>query len=651
MTQLSLSGVAVEFGATPILRDVSVTIAAGEKWGIVGRNGSGKTTLFRLITGTQAPTRGALSRVPGLRVTLLEQHRDLGDANTVWEAVAGAFGELRALEQKLAAQATRMGELGADAPESLMEAYGHDLERFEREGGYTMESRIDAALSGLGFDPGEARTRPLTALSGGERGRLSLARQLVTPADVLLLDEPTNHLDLETTRWLERYLRDSDRTILLISHDRAFLANVADHVLHVEAGTAVAYSCGYEAFVQLRIERRMALQRSVDKQNKVVAKEEDYVRRNLAGVNSRQAKGRRKRLVRLPRLSAPPSEEDSMALRLDNFDRGGDQVLVTQKLKVTMGENVLLRDFTGMISRGERIALVGPNGTGKSTLLRTLLGEHSPAEGIARIGSGIMPSYYRQDLAGVPMGRALYDIIQDLRPLWNRGQIQSHLARFGFPGDEVQRTADTLSGGERARVALAQMVLARANFLVLDEPTNHLDVESIEALEDALDAYGGTVLLVSHDRALLRSAGDRVWSLEDGRIEDFPGSFEEWEVQRAGRERAVRDATQAAGAAKRDAARQKTERRDTGSGEAKRAIRDARRSVEQAERTVVEREAKVAELTAAIEDPALYSGADGARRSAELGSKLAQARAALDAALSAWALAEERASALVADGD
>lgn len=650
MTQISLSGVAVEFGATPVLRDVSFTVGAGDKWGILGRNGGGKTTIFRLITGELRPTRGSVSRTPRLRVALLEQHRDLGDASSVWEAVAGGFGELRTLERRIGELAEALGSAGADASESLMDEYGHALERFEREGGYSIEARVDAALEGMGFDAQEARTRPLTALSGGERGRVALARQLVTPSDVLLLDEPTNHLDLETTRWLERWLRQTDRTVLLISHDRAFLAAVADHMLHVEAGTAVAYTGGYESFVIQRTERRLSQQRSYEKQSRSIAKEEEYIRRNIAGVNSRQAKGRRTRLARLPRLSPPPSEQDVMALRLESPDRGGDQVLVAQRLHVSIGGRPLLRNLTATIHRGERVVLVGPNGTGKSTLLRTVLGQHPPESGLVRLGSGITAAWYRQDLAQVPMGKAIYDVIQELRPLWNRGHIQAHLARFGFSGDEVQRMADALSGGERARVALAMMVLARANFLVFDEPTNHLDIESIEALEDALDAYEGTVLLVSHDRELLRGIGDRVWALEGGEIEDFQGSFAEWEAVREERDRTARDLREAAVAARKAAKRKAgagtgTARESTAS-RLRRSSRDALREVERAEGEVAVCEERVSRLEGMLEDPGLYSTAEGTRRSHELAGELASARAALERAITAWERAEEQATAL-----
>jgi ATP-binding cassette, subfamily F, member 3 len=647
MTQLAMSGVGVSFGATRLLDDVTFTVGAGDKWGVVGRNGSGKTTLFRLITGVMQPTRGQVTRVGGLRISLLEQHRDFGDAVTVWQAAAGPFADLLELEQSLADQASALATHSDDA---ALARYGHDLERFEHEGGYQMESRIDAVLHGLGFDPTEARTRPLEALSGGERGRLGLARQLVAPADVLLLDEPTNHLDLETSRWLEQYLIDTDETVILVSHDRAFLAAVVDHVLHVEGGTATPYTGSYEAFVVQRAERRLSLERSVDKQRKVIANEEDYIRRNIAGQNTKQAKGRRKRLERLPRLSPPVGEDGAMALRLDTTERGGDQVVSAEGVRITVDDRVLVDDVTGRIMRGDRVGIIGPNGAGKSTFLRALVGEHPVDGGVLRIGGSIRVAHYRQDMGQVPLDRTLYEVINDLRPLWTRGQIQSHLARFGFSGDEVQRRADSLSGGERARVALAIMMLSGANLLILDEPTNHLDVESIEALEDAVERYPGTVLLVSHDRALLRALATRVWVLDRQRIGVFDGTFAEWEE--FGEERARVAHAEADEAAARRKAQDTKRTAKTGGGggggggaqaDADRAaLRSARRAAEAAEARVADAEAVVNRLAAEVADPALYATTEGAARGARLGADLDRARQALDVALEAWAAATEQ---------
>ncbi|HEU4525654.1 MAG TPA: ABC-F family ATP-binding cassette domain-containing protein, partial [Gemmatimonadales bacterium] len=509
MTQLSFAGVRVDFGATPLLNEVTFTVTRGERWGIIGRNGAGKTTLFRLVTGELQPSAGAVARASGLRVSLMDQQRQFADAATVWEAAAGPFRSVLELERSLAEQAAALAEAGDRVTEQTLARYDRDLERFQREDGYSVAARVDAVLHGLGFDPDEARVRPLDALSGGERGRLGLVRQLVVPADLLLLDEPTNHLDLETTRWLEGHLRQLDATVLVVSHDRAFLQSVVDHVLHLESGTAQAYTGDYEAFVRQRTERRLAQQRAFAKQARVLAAEEDYIRRNIAGQNSAQARGRRRRLQRVSRLSPPPGEEGAMALRLAADQRGGDQVLAAAGVALEVAGRTLLRDFTARIGRGEIVGLVGPNGAGKSTLLSAIVGDRPPDAGEIRVPDSVRIAYYRQDLAQVPQDRTLYQIIADLRPSWGRGPVQGHLGRFGFSGDSVQRRAGSLSGGETARVALAMMMLSGANFLLFDEPTNHLDVESIEALEDAIEAYDGTVLLVSHDRALLRALTTR----------------------------------------------------------------------------------------------------------------------------------------------
>jgi ATP-binding cassette subfamily F protein 3 len=643
LTQISVSGASVQFGATTLFKDLTFTAAKGDRWGIIGRNGTGKTTLFKLITGAQEPTSGSVTRQPGLRVSLLEQHRDFGTATSVWEAAAGQFADLLALEQSLGEQAIKIGELGEKSTPAMLARYDRDLERFDREGGYTFAPRVDAVLHGLGFDPTEARTRPLTQLSGGERGRLGVARQLVSPADVLLLDEPTNHLDLDTTSWLEDYLRSTDKTILLISHDRAFLANVVDHVLHFEGNTAFAYVGGYEAFIQQRELQRLSQQRAFDKQQKFIANQEDYVRRNLAGQNSKQAKGRRKLLSRLPRLSSPIGGEGSMALRLDIAERGGDLVIVADKVKLGVDDRVLIEDFTVSLKRGETVGLIGPNGAGKSTLLRALLGEHELISGELRLGGSIKAAYYRQDLSQVPMDKSMYDVIADLRPLWERRQVQSHLARFGFSGDEVQRNATTLSGGERARLALAMIVLTRAKLLILDEPTNLLDVESIESLEDALQEYDGSILLVSHDREMLRVLVDRVWVLHDKRITDFGGTFGEWET--ASEERAHAAAVNAAEeeSLRRVHEKQKTKRREDDKGKQRSSARDARKRAEEAEKQVAELEAKIAALTGDLADPRLYTTEDGKRRALKAGSELDSLKKRLDSAIERWTQATEAA--------
>jgi ATP-binding cassette subfamily F protein 3 len=642
VSQIAVSGLAVEFGRTILFDNVTFTIERGERWGVIGRNGSGKTTLINLVAGLAQPTRGNIAREAGMRVAVLDQHRDFGKAETVWEAAAEPFAELRALEQSLADQSTRLGTLGDAASPADLDRYGHDLEKFQHEGGYEYASRIDAVLHGLGFDPSKARTQQLSTLSGGERGRLGLACQLATPADVLVLDEPTNHLDLETSRWLEGYLRQVGETVILISHDRAFLEAVVDHVLHLEARGAVPYSGGYAAFVRQRTERRLAQVRAYDKQSKVVAGEEDFIRRNIAGQKSSQAKGRRRRLSRLPRLSPPPSEEDVMALRLEANARGGDQVLVLDKLALAVEGRTLLKPASAVIRRGEVVGLIGPNGAGKSTLLAAAVGERSPQGGSARIGDAIRLAWYRQDMAQVPTDKTLFDIIHDLRPSWTRGQVQGHLGRFDFSGDTVQRLAGSLSGGERARMALAIVMLSGANFLIFDEPTNHLDVESIEALEDAIEGYDGTVLLVSHDRALLDTLCTRLWIFEDERLVDFPGSFEEWEETREARLKADRLARESEATARRAQEKAEDRRPDAEKRTRQSQLRTAQRALEEAERRVAAAEARVESLKKSLEDPGLYQQQNGQRKAIELAEQLEGARADLQLAMDAWGEAVEK---------
>lgn len=642
VTLFSLTDVAVEFGGTPLLQDLSWTVAGGERWGIVGRNGAGKTTLFRLITGELAPTRGVVSRTGGLRVVLLDQHRAFGEAATVWEAAASGFREVMALERELAALAERMGTLGDEVTEDDMVRYGEVQDRFAHLGGYDYHARVDAVLQGLGFDPEEAKTRTLASLSGGERGLAGLAAPLAAPADLLLLDEPTNHLDLDTTRWLTAYLQSVGETVLVVSHDRAFLDETVDHVLHVHAGTVAAYRGGYSAFVRQREERLLADTRAYDKQRGAIAKEEEYIRRHIAGQNSAQAKGRRRRLDRLPRLSPPPGDAGAMAIRLEAADRGGDRVIQAEGLRVAVGDRILVEKTTLTVHRGDVIALIGSNGAGKSTLLATLLGVRTPAAGEARIGASITSGWYRQDLAGVPLDRTIFDVIQDLRPHWNRGQVQGHLGAFGFSGDEVRRNTTSLSGGERARVALAMITLQRANLLVLDEPTNHLDVESIEVLEDALEEYEGTVLLVSHDRAFLRELATRVWLLEEETVVDFAGTFVEWETARmaryGGRERTEDEEDRATRTQDRAAARRQRAV-DRQRGEARRASKEA---VMQAEARALALELEVADLEARLADPSLYDGsADRALEAGGLHREVRAKRKALDEALGEWARLED----------
>jgi ATP-binding cassette subfamily F protein 3 len=636
MTLLAMSGVGVTFGDRILLQDVTFQVQERDRWGIVGRNGSGKTTLLRLVMGELEPTSGTVVRQSGVKVQMMDQHRAFAGATTVWETASGPFAELLALEQSLETQAHALADAGDKVTGAMLDRYARDLERFQHEDGYSIAARVDAVLAGLGFDPEQARTQLVSTLSGGERGRLGLAQQLAAPADLMLLDEPTNHLDLDTTRWLEEYLQGLPCAVVLISHDRALLDNVADHMLHVENRTATPYEGSYSRFVALRTERRLAQQRAYEKQATAIAKEDQYIRKNLAGRHAQQAVGRRRRLNRLPRLGPPPGSEGTMAVRFEARERGGDQVIVAVDVRIAFGERVLLERFTTIVRRGEVIGLVGPNGTGKSTLLAAITGARSLEGGRVRIPDSIRTGYYRQDLGEVPRDRTLFDIINDLRHSWTRGQIQGHLGKFGFSGDSVLRKAGSLSGGELARMALAMLELEQANLLVFDEPTNHLDVESIEELEDAIGDCDGTVVLVSHDRALLRALVTRVWMLHDGRIVDFPGSFGEWEAATREREHAARVAAAEEAKVRELKERQKVRRAEESKKGERSAQRESRQALAAAEATIAAIEARIGEIQTELADPDLYATPDGVRHSQQLGKELEAARRELDNAFLEW---------------
>jgi ATP-binding cassette subfamily F protein 3 len=639
LSLVSVNGVSFDYAGETLLRDVSFAVERGERWGLIGRNGSGKTTLFRLVAGALDPTGGSIAREGGVRITLLDQHRVFEGAATVWDAAASPFAHLVDLERSLEEQAS---SLETDASQKALDRYDRELQRFDREGGHTFRARVDAVLEGLGFGASAAKSRRLDGLSGGERGRVGLARELVAPGDMVLPDEPTNHLDLETTAWLEEFLVSSGITTLVVSHDRVFLDRVTDHILHLENHTATAYDSGYAKFVRLRTESRETQQKAYEQQRRKIEAEEDYIRRNIAGQNTRQAQGRRKRLATLPRLSPPPYEAGAaMALRLNAAERGGDRVVVLRGVSLEIADRTLLRGFSAEVRRGDVVGLVGANGAGKSTLLKAIAGEVAVAGGEVVCGAGITLAHYRQDLAQVPAQKTLFAAIQDLRPSWNRGAVQSHLGRFGFPGDEALRIAGSLSGGEQARLALAMIVLSGANLLLFDEPTNHLDVESIEALEDAIDDYDGTIILVSHDRALLESLTTRTWALHDGVIEDYPGTFGEWAVAKSERDAQVAAGNALATERERDHERTEARRSHADRRLAASQRRAVRRSVEEAEARAHALEAKAADLDARLHDETLYRDGQGVAEAHRLQSELALVRAELDAALDAWAAAED----------
>ena len=637
MTLVRLQNAGKQFGDRWVLRGVTFTVAAGERWGVVGRNGAGKTTLFRMITGDDEPTEGEVWRHPGTRFTLMRQNRGEQSAATVSEAALEPFADLVAMERRLAGELERLSEVDAASPEGerLLASYDRHVEEFRRRGGYEMHARAEATLEGLGFPP-ETWSKAIRALSGGELGRMRLVQTLLAEPDVLLLDEPTNHLDLRSTEWLEEHLRGYRGTVLVVSHDRVFLERLADHVLHLEEGTAFAYTGDFDAFLTQREERREVQRKAYEKQQAHIARTEEFIRRNLAGQKTKQAKSRRTLLSRMERVQSVAGEERAMGLRFGEAARSGGTVLRVDRVSCAYGSRVLFAPFSAEVSRGETLAIIGPNGCGKSTLMRVLAGEAGPDSGSVTVGAGVVRAYYRQDFAHLDPAKSIREEVADAVPRITMPELRSHLGRFLFSGDEVEAKVGGLSGGEQARVALAKITLQRANLLLLDEPTNHLDLESREVLEEALQGYDGTVILISHDRAFLSGTATRVWSWNDGRFEDYPGGFDDWREWSARRQAESQSAAAAkASEAKSAAATASTDAKPS-TGLSKNELRRREQELKRLEERIETLEARVAELEAALADPALYApGADSAR-SRTLAAERDAAQSDLAAAYEAW---------------
>jgi ATP-binding cassette subfamily F protein 3 len=491
----------------------------------------------------------------------------------------------------------------------LMASYDHHLEEFGRRGGYEMRARADATLEGLGF-PRDTWPKRVHSLSGGEVGRLRLAQTLLAQPDVLLLDEPTNHLDLDSTEWLEGYLRSYPGTVLVVSHDRVFLDRLADHVLHLEEGTAFAYTGSFDSFLTQREERRALQQKTFEKQQAYIARTEDFIRRNLAGQKTKQAKSRRTLLSRMERVDRVGDEGRAMAVSFGAASRSGGTVLRLDGVSCGYGPRVLFAPFSAEVTRQERIAIVGPNGCGKSTLMRVLAAEAQPNAGAVTLGTGVRRSWYRQDFTHLDGSLSIRQEVQKAAPSLTLPDLRNHLGRFLFSGDDAEAKVGGLSGGEQARVALAKITLEKANLLLLDEPTNHLDLESREALEESLEGFEGTIVLISHDRAFLSSVATRVWSFDDGRIRDFAGTFDEWLEDRARRAEAL----SAAPSQSRPGEKPSAARSADGMPPAalsKNEIRRRERELERLEAQIGELETRLAALDARLGDPALYAaGAD-----------------------------------------
>ncbi len=535
MSVLSAHHVSKSYGAQDVLGDVTIALAHDQRAALVGPNGAGKTTLLHLLAGLEEPSGGAIHRARNQTIGFLPQHADqqLSDPIELDELMRSVFAHLDRLSQQMRDLEHAMAD--PDQHDAAIEKYSKLVEQFEHAGGYTFETRIQQVLSGIGFDQADWH-KPVNIFSGGQKTRALLARLILQSPDVLLLDEPTNHLDVDAVEWLETTLKDYHGAIIVVSHDRYFIDSVADTVWELQVGKIELYRGNYTRYLIQREERHEFQWKEFEKQREFMAKEEEYIRRNIAGQNTRQAQGRRVRLERLRQskeLIQRPETRKSLRLNLGAQQRSGDVVLRARDLVIGYQDDrkPLLTCEQLYLYRNQRVAIWGPNGAGKSTFLKTALGQIPPLSGEIELGASVKVGYYAQAHELLDPTDSVLSAILNVQnmPL---SKARSLLGSYLFSGDMVDKRIGDLSGGERGRIALAVLALQGANVLLLDEPTNHLDLDSQEVLQDVLADFDGTLLLVTHDRYLVDALATHVWAIEDNRIVVYEGNYTEFIWQR-----------------------------------------------------------------------------------------------------------------------
>jgi len=596
-----------DVAGAPLFRGVSFTLERRDRMTLSGRNGSGKTTLLRVLAGEASPDAGELTFAKGARTALHDQRPPRELDLTLRDYVLSGASELVAIERELERLEQAMAD-GAHDP-STLEAYGAAQARLEHAGGYRWRDNALATLHGLGFRDGDLDRR-LQTFSGGELTRGSLARAMAGDPDVLLLDEPTNHLDIDALEWLESHLEGLDAAVVLVAHDRWFLEAVGTSVLELEGGRGRFFAGPWHVWRKEKAAREIALGRAIERQEAEVARLERFVDRFRAGTRARQAQSRAKRLDKIERVERGPRDGRELAFAFKPPERSGRVVFELEDARVEAGERTLLEGAELWLERGEHVSLVGPNGAGKTTLVRVLVGDAEPAAGKLRRGHNTHVGHLSQHAEELPAGRTVLEACQRATGL-TPGKAHALLGRFLFSGEDAEKPLDGLSGGERRRLSLAILVQSGANVLVLDEPTNHLDVESREALEAALGAFEGSVLVISHDRALLDAVGTRTVSIEDGTLRSYVGGWPEY--LRAREERRARPA------ATPPAAKPSEPRPRNGRPDDKPTSKNELRRRERLERKIEEAEAAVRELEAELSDPSAWDAAragDSAERHA-----------------------------------
>ena len=628
MPILTATNLALLYGEIEIFANLDLQIDERDRIGIVGPNGAGKTSLIRILAGELEANGGNFNWQRGVRIGYVPQTPAQATSGTVNDEVMQAFTRLRQVEDELASSALDIQVADDESRSAAERRYDALLKEFEALGGYDYEHRMERVLDGVGL-PEETLATAAADASGGERTRAALARALLSDPDFLILDEPTNYLDFRGLDWLEDFLSGFTGGFMVVSHDRYFLDKVANRILEIDNGKLNSYPGNYTKYRTLKEEQRRRQAIEYERQQEYIAREENFIRRYKAGQRAREARGRATRLERLERIEKPTTIEDIHLGSLSTF-RTGQIAIRTSKLGVGYQQNghgvQLLNVADTQLERGSRTAIIGSNGIGKTTLLKTLLGETPPIVGNASLGHNVEPGYYSQGSTDLPRHSTVLNALIDARNL-RIPEARNYLARFLFRGDDVFKSTSALSGGERSRLALARLLITEPNLLILDEPTTHLDIPSREALESLLGNYGGTLLFVSHDRRLISSLASQLWIVEDGETNLFRGSFEEW-VRDTRRDSEQQPALSQSTAPK-TRSRQSDRRRRTSAAQ-KRAKQAVIRDYEE---QISSLEAQLVEINVALESATERQNIPEITR---LGEKYNATQATLDQALEEW---------------
>lgn len=635
MILLQAANISKSFGARRVLAGVTFTIQEGERAGIVGVNGAGKSTLLKILTGNLAPDEGEVIRARDLSAAYLAQDGGLESGRSIREEMLAVFSPLLEMEKELREMEKKMGDpaLAADdtAYRQLLRDYDDLSALFRNEGGFEYEANIRGVLHGLNFGDMDYNT-PVRTLSGGQKTRLALARCLLGRPDLLILDEPTNYLDMDNLTWLEQYLQSYRGAVLVVSHDRYFLDALVKVIYELDGTRLTRYTGNYTSFVRQKAEMMEQQLKEYNRQQREIARIEDFVRRNIAAKDTTgRAQSRLKTLEKMERLDRP-GKERRVSLSFGISHPGGREVLQVKDLAIGYPGLTLARGLAFKIERGERVALIGPNGTGKSTLLKTIAGLIPPLDGRIRLGSNVQAGYYEQEQQGLNGEKQVLHELWDRYPHMNELDIRTVLGRFLFSGDDVKKNVADLSGGEKSRLALAALMLRRANFLLLDEPTNHLDLPAKEVLEDALAGYPGTILFVSHDRYFINKMATRVLELGPDGIISYPGNYDYY----LNKKRQSQDKTGTAGpGAGQKAAGNKAAEKELylRKKEEDRQKRRRRRRIEELEQAIAGLEERITRLEEELYLPEVYQDYQACRARQD---ELEQARAALQDHMEEW---------------